>query len=229
MICKRTFMAIAAAVLGFANSAQAQGEGDFQTWLGVFFYGPPSENSRLLIWFNGQARFSEQTTRFGQYVIRPGLGWRVSDGLDAYTGYARVVSRNGDGPDVPENRAWQQAVFPVAEIFGGALTGRTRLEQRLRQTGDDTGWRARQKFRWERPLADPRLSALVANELFVNLNDADWGQQAGFEQNRLFFGGVYRPTKHARFEGGYFKNVINLLEPGTQINHNLSIALFVSL
>lgn len=229
MISIRVFTAVAAVMSLFAGQARAQSDGDFQAWSALFVAGPPAENSRLLLWFDGHARFTDDASDLGVSIIRPGLGWRVSDRLDLWAGYARIVSRRDGAPNIEENRIWQQATYPVAELFGGALLGRTRLEQRLRETGADTGWRARQFLRWERRFAGSPVSALVSNELFVNFNNADWGQRSGFDQNRVFAGGAWRPAPRLRFEGGYLNNYIDLAGPGGQTNHNVVAFAFVSL
>jgi hypothetical protein len=218
-----------AAIAALSGAAHAQSDSDFQAWSALFFTGKPAEDSRLLLWFDGHARFNDDASDLGVSIIRPGLGWRVSDKVDLWAGYARVVSRSDAAPDVEENRIWQQATYPVSTLFGGALTGRTRLEQRFRETGDDTGWRVRQFVRWERRFEGSPLSPVIANELFVNVNDADWGQQSGFDQNRLFAGGAWRVSKNVRLEGGYLHNRLNTAGPGGQTNHNVFFNLFLSL
>ncbi len=221
--------ALLAVTVGLSAQARAQADGDFQAWSALFVAGPPAEQSRLLLWFDGHARFTGDASDLGVSIIRPGLGWRVSDRLDVWAGYARVVARPEGAPNVEENRIWQQATYPIADVLGGALSGRTRLEQRLREAGEDTGWRARQFLRWERRFAGSPVSALVSNELFINFNDADWGQQSGFDQNRFFAGGAWRLSGRVRLESGYLNNHLNLAGPGSQTNHNIFAAMFLSL
>ena len=217
---------VAAALL---VGAPARAESDFQTWNAVLVSGPAGDGSRLLLWFDGHARFNDDASDLGVSILRPGLGWRVSGDLDLWAGYARIVSRSDGAPDIEEDRLWQQATYPVTDLFGGRVTGRSRLEQRFRGTGDDTGWRWRQFFRWEKRFDGTSWSPVIANELFVNFNDADWGQRSGFDQNRLFLGGAYRFSEKVRFEGGYLNNVINTAGPGAQTNHNAFLWLFLSL
>lgn len=222
-------LATMAAAASGAASASAQSDGDFQAWSALFISGKPAKDGRLLFWFDGHARFNDDASDLGVSILRPGLGWRVNSNLDLWAGYARVVSRTEGAPDVEENRTWQQAAYPVATVFSGALAGRTRLEQRFRETGDDTGWRLRQFFRWERRFDGSPFSPVIANELFININDSDWGQRSGFDQNRLFVGAAFRPSNNVRFEGGYLNNIINTAGPGGQTNHNLFVNLFLSL
>lgn len=229
MMVSRLAAAAIAAALGAAAPAHAQSDSDFQAWSALFFSGKPVADSRLLLWFDGHARFSDDASQLGVSIVRPGLGWQVNEDLDLWAGYARVVARTDGAPNVEENRIWQQATYSVPSLFGASVSGRTRLEQRLRDTGDDTGWRLRQFFRWERRFEGSTLSPVIANEVFVNFNDADWGQQSGFDQNRLFVGGAWRVTEKVRLEGGYLNNILNTAGPGTQTNHNVFVNLFLSL
>lgn len=223
----RTLMAVFAAICWWSGSSAAAS--DFQSWNSVAITGAPVNDSRLLFWFDGHARFRNDADDLGVTIIRPALGWRVNKKLSLWAGYARVTGRTPGLPDVEENRIWQQATYPVAQVLGGSLSGRTRLEQRFRVTGDDTGWRVRQAMRWERRFDDSPFSLVLSDELFVNFNDADWGQASGFDQNRLFVGSAWRLNKNVRFEGGYMHNRVNPPNRGGQTNHNLSLTLFLGL
>ncbi|MEO1251588.1 MAG: DUF2490 domain-containing protein [Pseudomonadota bacterium] len=232
MKVKSVCVALAAAgSLSAVSTASGQDiESDTQLWNAIAVAGPVKENSRLLLWFDGHARFRDNTTDLGVTIIRPALGWRVNPNLDVWAGYARVVSRGEDRPDIEENRFWQQATYPLPELLGGRLGGRSRLEQRFRETGNDTGWRFRQFVRWERPIGESDISVVLWDELFLNLNDADWGQDGGFDQNRLFVGAAWHLTDSARIETGYLNNILNI--PGAtedQMNHNVSLTLFWNL
>jgi hypothetical protein len=200
---------------------------DRQGWSAVFFSGPVTEGSRLLAWFDGHARFGQDGEQLDTTILRPGVGWRVGPKLDLWVGYARIDSPR-PGADVEEDRTWQQASFPIGEFGGGRLAGRTRLEQRFRDTGDDTGWRLRQFFRFARPLAsDPRFGLLLSTEVFIGLGDADWGQRSGFDQNRAVFGGYYQPSPSWRIEAGYMHQYIRVAGASAdRTNHNLSLSFF---
>ena len=208
--------------------ASAQ-DSDFQAWNAIAIAGPVKEDSRVLFWFDGHARYRDDASELGVSILRPALGWRVNDDLDLWAGYARVVSRASGRPDIEEDRAWQQATFPLPSVFGGSLSGRSRLEQRFRETGDDTGWRFRQFIRWGQRIEGTDFSVVVWDELFLNMNDADWGQREGFDQNRLFLGGAWHINDRLRLEGGYLNNVLDTPGTNEQTNHNISFALFWSL
>jgi hypothetical protein len=203
---KPLVVTLAATCVGtLPNAAHAEPD---QTWTGFFLSGKPAESSKLLLWFDGHARFRDGAEELDVSILRGGLGWRVNKKLDVYAGYA-AVTQYRDAGNVDEQRIWQQMVYPIADIAGGKLTGRTRLEQRLRETGDDTGWRIRQFVRYGRPIGDGPFGIVIWDEVFFGLNDADWGQREGFDQNRLFLGGTWQATPKLRFEAGYLNQHID--------------------
>ena len=67
------------------------------------------------------------------------------------------------------------------------LASRSRLEQRFREgSQDDTGWRFRQFIKLTRSILDDGpLYWSLWDEVFLNLNDTDWGAQSGLDRNRM--------------------------------------------
>jgi len=220
---RRLYLVLIACCLLHAATAAAQDRSDFQPWTAIAAAGPVSDRSQLLLWFDGHARMRDDASNLGVTILRPGLGWRVSDGLDVWLGYARVTG-HVPGPNIDEDRFWQQASYPIATVLGGSLSGRTRTEQRFRKQGD-TGHRLRQMLRWSRPIGSGPFAAVLSDELFLNINDTSWGQASGFDQNRLFLGGAVTISDSARFELGYMHNRLR----GDRTNHVVSAAVFFSL
>lgn len=225
-IVKSFLWLLCVAVVLFVSKAGAAD--DNQAWTAVAANGPLEESSNFLLWFDGHARFQDDASELGTTIIRPGIGWKVNDKLKLWLGYAWITGRR-DGPDVKEERIWQQAAYPVVQIFGGRLSGRTRLEQRTRDGANDTGWRLRQAWRWSRPMEGTELSFVVANETFVGLNDADWGQRDGYDQNRAFLGLGWQATPKMRVDTGYLNNHIDGGSAGDRTNHIFAVALSIAL
>ncbi|GAB4109986.1 MAG: hypothetical protein OHK0013_45760 [Sandaracinaceae bacterium] len=132
-------------------------------------------------------------------LVRPGLSWRVLPTFFLTAGYAWTPSwrqppepRSWGSLDfTDEHRVWEQALLVLTDDrsgIGGQV--RVRLEQRFRTSGGgDVGLRLRVFLRGQVPLVPDRsLLFVLWDELFVPLSDADWGQRAGFDQNRLFVG-----------------------------------------
>lgn len=201
---------------------------DYQAWSAAFVNGPLIEDSRFLVWFDGHARFRDDASELGTSIIRPGVGWRVDDRVALWLGYARVTGHR-NGPNIEENRIWQQATFRIADVLGGALSGRSRLEQRFRESGNETGWRARQFFYFAKRFEGTPFSLVLANEIFFGINRTDWGQRGGFDQNRAFFGAAWHGSTRVRLEAGYLNNHLDGAAGSNRTNHNFNIAVFLSL
>jgi len=216
-------LAAGSTMLGL-SPARAQ---DSQVWTAVTAFGPVASDSRVLAWLDVHARFRESGEALDVTIFRPGVGWRMSDRLDLWVGYARVTTER-PGPDVLEHRSWQQATYPLANFWGGALAGRTRIEQRFRGGGADTGWRLRQLFRYARPIDGAPLSLVLQNESFIGLNDTGSGQGAGFDQNRAFVGGAWHIQPRLRLEVGYLNHRLDGGPGRDRTNHNLSIGAFAT-
>lgn len=217
-----------AALLAVVLPASVKAD-DNQLWAAFLLNGPVSDDNNFLVWFDGHARFRDDASDLGVSIIRPGVGWRMNDTVSLWAGYARVISRSDTAPDVKENRIWQQATYNIGSVLGGSLAGRTRLEQRLLNTGDDTGWRARQFLRYSRPFANDDYSFIAWNELFIAFNDTDWGARSGYDQSRTFVGAGWQMRDNLRFEGGYMLNHINRSNGPNATNHVLSISLVAAL
>ncbi|MCH7689032.1 MAG: DUF2490 domain-containing protein, partial [Planctomycetes bacterium] len=108
---------------------------------------------------------------------------------------------------------------------------RSRLEQRFFETGEDTGLRFRQLVSWRQPFAyAEKYSFVLWDEIFVHLNDTDWGANAGFDQNRFFVGiGLKRNfDSRWRTEIGYLNQHIDRRGRGNLTNHLLSVNFYRS-
>jgi len=216
---------LAAALLPAA--AQARVVEDQQVWANATVIG--TIGPRFAYFMEVQPRTVDGVQRIGQVLIRPAIGWRFSDAVTAYGGYARVLLPTQVGPDNHENRAFAQLSWNLGELSGGRLSSRTRVERRQLSTGDDTGWRVREMLRWVRPLGDPKRPRLLLwMEGFAALNDTDWGARGGFDQARTFLG-LELPLGRGKstLEPGYLNQVIN--DPGgrVRVNHVASLTLWI--
>lgn len=215
---RKTLSALAAvATAALSTPALA----DEQVWTAVSAVAPVAKGSRLLLSFDAHARFRDKGHSVQTTILRPAIGWRVNPKLDLFLGYAAVEAHR-PGPNLKEERIWQQASYTLAETPAGRLTGRTRLEQRFRDSGDDTGGRLRQQLRFTHPIPGSPFALVAQNEVFVNLNDTDWGQASGLDQNRAFVGGSWQASKTVRLEMGYMNQKIWVANGPDRTNHNLA-------
>ncbi len=223
---KRLCILAAAACLA---TGQACAQSDGQLWTALFANGPASEGGRFLLWFDGHARFRDDASDLGVTILRPGVGWKFSDGLSLWAGYARVVARRETGPAFEEHRLWQQATYPLLDAFGGRIVGRTRLEQRFPDAGGETGWRLRQFARFDRRFEGTPVSAIAWNETFIGFNETGWGAVDGYDQSRSFAGIGLHANRRLRFEGGYMFNHVRRENAADARNHVALFAISLSL
>lgn len=223
---------VACSLVPFASpTAWAEMEEDFRIWgnvtaRGNFGYVDP-DLKRWLWWMEGQLRFRDCCTSGGsldQSLIRPGIGYALSDQSTVWIGYARATNYLV-GQEIEENRMWEQYMWRGSTPLG-AFTSRTRFEQRWQANGNDTGGRFRQFFKFHWPFSfHPAANFTVWDEVFVHLYSTDWGAIQGFDQNRGFVGIGYRFSPEILTEIGYMNQFIQTSK-NDRMNHILSLTVF---
>ncbi len=199
---------------------------DFQIWSPVYLTYSFTDN--IQGWYEVQPRFGENASQVNQLLLRTALGYRITNNLALWQGYAWTPSFEPEF--VSENRIYQQLVyaqgFPVVDVMS-----RTRLEQRWIQHVPGTAVRFRTLLRGRFPLDDARLWGLVTqNEIFLNLNSLTNGPEGGFDQNRFFFGLNKKINEYLSVDGGYQLQVINTDESllFNTLNHILLLQFFLN-
>ena len=201
-------------------------------WLALFSQGeldiPATDTENLLWWYDTHARFFGGPFPEFQGIVRPGMGYKLSDNHSMWLGYAWVRDVLPE-LDVEENRIWQQ--WGWTEEFGDISTlWRSRLEQRFVSVGPQVGWRFRQLLRASKPLQNhPRLTWVAWDEIFFHLRNTDWGAVAGYNQNRVFVGMGVTPRAGSpwRTEVGYLYQQIDVPFDGANLsNHILSVNIY---
>jgi hypothetical protein len=220
-----TFLALTISSLLFSSPVIAAKDiNDYQTWGTATAVGsletfhPALKNFKY--WAEIQARFGDDTSRFSQAIIRPGIGYVFNTTTSVWGGFAFVPTAEPFSKTTfNERRIWQQLLWNDKFSFG-TVSSRSRLEERLvPRLGDDTGMRFRQMFKISVPLtAAPAYSIVASDEYFLNLNNVDWGPRRGFDQNRAFIGMGYNINKEIKTEIGYMNQYIN--RPHNPINRN---------
>jgi len=218
-------------VVGFGNSIKAQTADDTGLWLAALGNGEfksLGDESRLRWWFDAHYRLLDDTNGFNQSIVRPGLGYKLTENQTVWAGYGWINTSPIVGDDFDEHRIWQQwTATPSAGWW--KFLHRSRFEQRLVETGDDVGLRWRQLVRGQRILSQcPEWSLVLWDEAFFNLNDTDWGAQSGFDQNRAFIGFGYKRCSKSkvRTEIGYLNQFIDRETGPDGLNHILSVNFF---
>lgn len=190
------------------------------------FIDPDWTRGRFL--FDAQLRWREDISTHEMSLLRPGVGYALSDRWTAHLGYAWIQTYPDSGIRL-EHRPWEQLQWRDAL---GAWTGisRSRLEHRFFEGEDDVGNRFRQMFRGTCPLVGPPSPYLaLSDELFFDLDDTSWGQRTGMRQNRAFAGiGWFLDEKRQiAIEVGYLNQWLD--RPGSdRMNHVLAVTLFTN-
>ena len=158
-------------------------------------------------------------------IIRPGVGVDLTRGVAVFAGYAWVPSIGSATDDTlaQEHRVWEQALLQRS-VESVKFAFRPRLEQRF-VTGE-VGHRLRLWGRAEVPLSEA-VSFVVTDEVFVGVNDTEWGAVAGFDQNRLFVGPALPIEGVGRVEFGYMNTLLHR-DVDTDV-HIVSATLFINL
>ena len=185
---------------------------------------------KVLWWLDGQVRMRDESGQFWfQGLIRPGLGFAFSKSGSLLAGYAWVRTDPASKPGFYEHRIWQDFVW--REPAGRAKRmWRTRLEERLVEDSEDVGVRLRQmmKVSWA-VRSGSRLSLVAFDEFFFFLNNTDFGQDAGFDQNRAFVGLAWRfdEAGHVTVELGYLNQFEAIYAQPDRLNHLVMLNFFI--
>lgn len=217
----------AAVTLSFAAPAAARTTHDEGGWLNLTVQGPV-DGGRLVYFMEVQPRVADGGGRFDMLLVRPAIGWKASARVTLYQGFAYVLANPAKGDQWREQRSFQQLGWNAGRVGPGDLSTRTRLEQRWRSDGTDTGWRVRQMARYRLPLrADRRGIALLGSaEAFVALNDTDWGARAGFDQLRSFVGLELPVGGASTAEVGYLNHLVDRGDGWRHATHVAAISIF---
>ena len=97
----------------------------------------------------------------------------------------------------------------------------------MEERDSETGWRFRQNFKLTHPLGtNTQLYLSTWDEVFLNLNDTDWGARKGFDQLRSFAGVEIGLPGASTMEVGYLNQLIDQSGSRQRVNHVASVTLF---
>ncbi len=211
---------------------------DFRLWSPVFM--TVKLPSSFLAYMEVNPRFADldEAGHIDQLILRPALGYQLTENLSIWQGYAWVGNFNQrhtppQSPFFDESRIYQQVLYK-RKFDSFTITSRTRLEERWIEHVDGTAVRFRTMLRGQYPLPMAPEWALVGyEEIFVNLNTVGArGPQAGFDQNRVFVGINRTFSKYVNLDVGYQNQLLNsrsIPDLANQMNHMVLLQLFINL
>ncbi len=212
---------------------------DFRLWTPVYL--TVSLPSSFLAYMEVNPRIGDDVTNIDQLLLRPALGYKLTENLSIWQGYAWVGNFNQahtppQSPFFDENRIWQQVNY-AHKFSSFKFLSRTRLEERWIEHADGTAVRFRQMLRVAFPIPPAPEWAFVAyDEIFMNLNTVGSskgkGPGAGIDQNRFFLGINRTFSQYFNMDIGYQNQMINSRQlPGNAntINHIFLLQIFITL
>lgn len=218
----RKIAAPSCALAAIASPIAAHGaEEDTNIWLAQT--AQTGLGGDAVLWLEAQERFTNDASRLGQLLLRPAVGYKLDKTTTAYLGYAYVMT-DPEGPAKShEHRIFQQLSFRLlGDGKGVTVTGRTRLEQRMFENQDGTGWRLRQQLRLTAPLSG-KVRAVAWTEPFIGFNQTAF-QRDGVGLWRNFVGVAIPAGKKFTVEPGYLNQYV-VRDSNDRIDHTLSLTL----
>ncbi len=208
------------AVLALSGVAHA----DRQIWNAAFVQ-VRQEPRGVAVWFDLHGRRRADSLLA---LSRFGLGYAFAPSFVVHAGGANIKTIVDEGDDRQEWRVWQHAIWTHAAGIAKYQV-RGRFEQRF-ASGDGIGHRVRIMARAQlSPWADVPAQLVVWDEVFLGINETEWGQPRGFDQNRGFVGvGTDTAVSGLRIEGGYM-NILLRGPNDVTSDHALAVNLFVVL
>lgn len=182
-----------------ATPARAQDQ-DSQLWVKLAASVDLVDDVALRLEMNQRISDDRDGLFESQYLAA--LAFKLANGVTLTGGLNRVVGLSGGRVASTEWRPRQQISFPISKIGPGKLVGRVRLEQRFRSNSGDVGHRVRPEISFALPLRKS-LDLQLAHEDYFNLNDTDFGQNAGHERMRNSATLVVALSKTLKAEVGY--------------------------
>jgi len=177
-------------------SLAAAANNDIQLWTVVTLEDSIHRDWEVAL--QARARFDENVSRAGDFLLRPFVTWRPNDSIALKLGYDYL--QDIDGRERKENRLWQ-VVAHRANLPGFVADHRVRIDERFVDGTSGVVVRLRYRLRATRALGE-RWYVAASDEVMVNANDRASGPVHGFEQNRIRAAFGWRRGR-ARIEAGY--------------------------
>lgn len=211
---------------------------DFGLWAPVFMTVKLPKSFYAYMEVNPRFFDLDHSGDMGQLLLRPAVGYQLTEKLSIWQGYAWVGNFNV--PHTPpqssffeENRIYQQANY-VHKFQSWNTLSRIRMEERWIEHAAGTALRLRLMWRGLYPLPiAPQWAFATYDEVFINLNTVQGkGPETGFDQNRFFIGINRTFSKNFNMDFGYQNQLLNskaVPELANQMNHIILLNFFINL
>lgn len=226
----RTVIVLSALFLTHSIPGFASGQNDiFGVWGTVLLQGDFRLLSPELNKFKWSA-FNETRTRddspkgsrYFQNLLFGSLGYQLNNNASVWLGYAHTWTSPLNRSSFEESRPFQDFVWNQ-KISTFKLVSRSRMEQRIRESTGNVGYRARKLLKVSHPLPFvDGLSAYLGDEVLFYMNRNKFGKK-GFSENRVFTGLSYQVTKKSGVDLGYMGQYVDTISGRNIFTHNIQV------
>jgi hypothetical protein len=165
---------------------------------------------------------SPSGSRYFQNLLFGQFGYQLNNNASVWLGYAHTWTSPLNKSSFEESRPFQDFIWNQ-KISTFKLASRSRMEQRVRESTGNTGYRARQLLKVSHPLPFiDDLSAYIGDEILFYMNRNKFGKK-GFSENRVFSGLSYQVTKKSGVDLGYMGQYIDTISGKNIFTHNIEV------
>lgn len=212
-----------AILTGLAASPLAAAEDDGNVWLGQF--ATINATDKVYVRLEAQERFTNDSDRLGQLLLRMLVGYRLNKNVGIGGGYAYVLTDPVGPIRLNEHRYYQELNVRLINRDGITLDNRSRLEQRTFEEGEGTSWRLRNSVQLRVPV-DEKLKLVAYSEPFIELNETNF-QRGGLSIWRNFAGILVPIAKGIEVVPGYLNQTV-FREGENRMDHVANVNVFMS-
>ncbi len=224
LLASRSLIVFIVILILATEAARADTIEDNRIWMSFTLMSKPPKDEGWGWSVDVRSRWREGGDELDQVFMVPSTYYQFSSKFNLGLLIDHVVNHPAGKVAFDENRLATQAIYKFDDVGNVKLQSRTQLEMRHREDFSDEAYRLREQLRASVPLGfNPKLSIVVYDEIFFNLNSTRWKVDRGTDQNRVFFGLNYKLDDAQTVEAGYLNQWVNS-KPQDRENHVLSFS-----
>ncbi|MDO8845027.1 DUF2490 domain-containing protein [Methylicorpusculum sp.] len=209
----------------FSSAVCADSNDDSSIWLSNT-YQTDFGGSHYLAFLELAPRSKNDNNDFSQLLIRPIVGYKLTEELQLWLGYTWHGEYN-DSSSIKFDNATHDVMQQLQWIHN--LTPELNFQYRLRFeerffVDADVAYRVRHRFRFVYSIPDTKAYLIALDELFVYFNSLNYSAretsvQPGINQNRSYAGVGYKLTPQINIDTGYQLQYVNNFGAPDVYNH----------
>lgn len=182
------------------------------------------QHKKFIYYLLTQGRFNFDNRQSSVALVRPAIGYWVSDKTSLWLGYDYFQSLHYSF--VHENTFWQQMQYQAMHSNVFHMVLQTRLDERFFYLPLPTALRLRERvyISLKNLFQTKRFYPVFYDEMFFNLNHPTWVSAEIFSQNRAFLGIAIPCNKTVTILVGYMNRVL-IFPRVTEMEHIVHFSL----